>query len=1044
VSRRPSARVGRRCVAPLWLTVRRVRARPGRTLLVSLGVTVAVGFLVGVTGGSLVSEDLALRQALGSLPPVERVVRVSWSGQVAAGGYAALDRVARRALRTLTAGPIRASLELADVQLGSGLVKLGAVDSLDGVVHLRSGRLPSGCGPSRCEVVEVGGRPLERIDGFGVHLVVVGRGTLTSRVPFGEGGLSTQPGSDGERPEPVLLTAGIRGLATLPPLRVFSRSYGWSAQLAPVAVHVWEIGRLLTAEGRAQAGLAAADGQFLLTAPDEALSSAQGQGQIASRRVFLVGGAAAMLLLAFAGVTAGAVRRDVRGELSRLATRGAARSQQWAFLFAEAIAAVLPGLLAGLLVGVGAVALLARRESVPVAGALVHGLIGWAPLVLVTAGAIGAVAAVLVALRAPEPRRARGLRVADMAALGAVVALVLLLVSGQGAAGSLGAGPAVSLAFVPLLASFSFCVVLGRLLEPALRVAVRAARNAPSSLHLGLLALHRSPSRTIGIAGFLAAATGLAVFALSYRETLAASAAERAAYAVPLDYTLGVGSALVAPRDAAPLARYRSLAPGVSAWPVLRQVAEVAGANGTPITPNVIGVPSDALRLLHGWRSDFSSESPAELGRLLRPHGPVGLVGATIPSAATSLELRASVVGAVVQPVLVVLTRDGGADQLLPPPATTRGAVLGVSVPAADRGGRIIAFQLQLPAAVQRSSAHQAAEGHSSEPGYEGTLRLGPLIALTRGRAVEVTDFAGWVGRAGVTPRRAGHGLRVGYLITTSEQALLRPPQPFDGRRLPVVASPDVAATAGPGGAVELDFGDQVVHARLVAVAHRFPTTQDSGESFVVADEASLASAVGSNDLPTAIPDELWLSAPVASTARLALALSAPPYADLAISSRAEIEQSLRDDPLARGIVTSLIAAAAAALVLSLVGLALVVAGFAHDEGDALFDLESQGLGPRALRAFVRWRAFGLAAVGLLAGIVLGSGLAAATETLLALDATLTTPDPPLRRATPWLMIGVSALALVLVAGVLIELVLRLAHRRAAAGRGRTGEYWAM
>ena len=127
-----------------------------------------------------------------------------------------------------------------------------------------------------------------------------------------------------------------------------------------------------------------------------------------------------------------------------------------------------------------------------------------------------------------------------------------------------------------------------------------------------------------------------------------------------------------------------------------------------------------------------------------------------------------------------------------------------------------------------------------------------------------MAPLAAWHGHGGVDARSNGGSLTLRYVIDMSQQAVLRPRQPFDDRRLPVVASPDVAASAGAGGALELSFGGQVVHARLVAVANRFPTTQDSGDSFVVADEASLASALGADDLPSAIPDELWLSAPPA------------------------------------------------------------------------------------------------------------------------------------------------------------------------------------
>ena len=74
-------------------------------------------------------------------------------------------------------------------------------------------------------------------------------------------------------------------------------------------------------------------------------------------------------------------------------------------------------------------------------------------------------------------------------------------------------------------------------------------------------------------------------------------------------------------------------------------------------------------------------------------------------------------------------------------------------------------------------------------------------------------------GHGGLTVRAGGDSLGVRYVIDTSEQAAIRPQQPFDNRRLPVVASPDVAASAGPSGTLELSFGGQVVHARLVATA---------------------------------------------------------------------------------------------------------------------------------------------------------------------------------------------------------------------------------
>src|SRR6185437_960620 len=133
---------------------------------------------------------------------------------------------------------------------------------------------------------------------------------------------------------------------------------------------------------------------------------------------------------------------------------------------------------------------------------------------------------VALALRRPPAGRPSGVRPMDMAAVGAVVALGLVLASGSGSGGALGAGPAVTLAATPLLASFAFAVLLGRLLEPAIRTGLRASRDAPVTLRLALLALHRSPSRAAGVAAFLAVSVGLAIFALSYRATLDRSSAE--------------------------------------------------------------------------------------------------------------------------------------------------------------------------------------------------------------------------------------------------------------------------------------------------------------------------------------------------------------------------------------------------------------------------------------------------------------------------------------------------------------------------------------
>ena len=322
-----------------------------------------------------------------------------------------------------------------------------------------------------------------------------------------------------------------------------------------------------------------------------------------------------------------------------------------------------------------------------------------------------------------------------MAAVGAVVALALLLAGGSRDEGTLSAGPALTLAATPLLASFAFAVLLGRLLEPAIRAGLRASGKAPVTLRLALLALHRSPSRAAGVAGFLAVSVGLATFALSYRATLDSSSSERAAYAVPLDYTLNEGAALVAPRDAASLADYRALAPGVAAWPVLRQVADAAGSRGSPLTPTVLGVPADVLPQLHGWRSDFAEQSPAELARLLRPRSPVALAGLTIPRSATQLTLPVRRTGSAVQLVLVVRTADGDAAQLRPP-VPREGRRSGAASARAGRAARRARDRDPAAAPQQRAALGGARRrrGPQRGEGIHGRARPRPARGRDTGR----------------------------------------------------------------------------------------------------------------------------------------------------------------------------------------------------------------------------------------------------------------------------------------------------------------------
>ena len=407
------------------------------------------------------------------------------------------------------------------------------------------------------------------------------------------------------------------------------------------------------------------------------------------------------------------------------------------------------------------------------------------------------------------------------------------------------------------------------------------------------------------------------MFALSYRSTLAVSSSERAAFQVPLDYALQAGPSLDAPQDVATLARYRALAPGVGAWPVLRQSAEVAGTSSHPATPTVLGVPAAAFPLLHGWRSDFSSRSPAALGRLLMPADagrarrrahPARRHGGS--SCRSCSPVRRSSRCSSCRRLAAAPTSCGRSSR---PAAVRCCRRQSRRRTEAGRSSRCASTCRRRCSARRRTSRPRG--GAATRPRSPGRCGSGSSWRSPPPGAVPVSAFRGWNGRGGITAARAGGGVRADFAIDTSENALLRPDQPFDSRLLPVIASPDIARAAGPDGELQLDFGGDVVAARLVAVARRFPTTEDAGDSFVVADEASLASALGADDLPTSVPASSgcrprppWrrTSAP-SSRAR-------PSRRSRSTSSRRRSRRRCAAKPLARGIVVSLIAAAVAAV----------------------------------------------------------------------------------------------------------------------------------
>jgi hypothetical protein len=342
----------------------------------------------------------------------------------------------------------------------------------------------------------------------------------------------------------------------------------------------------------------------------------------------------------------------------------------------------------------------------------------------------------------------------------------------------------------------------------------------------------------------------------------------------------------------------------------------------------------------------------------------------------------------------------------------------------------LVGLEIAIAESESAGIAHRGAEGTPAAIPH-GSILLGPLRAGGR----TLTAWRGWlaVGGGALTRGASGHA-RVSYGFPSGQTVNVRPRQATDGKPLRVIVSPAIAAAAGAGGDLVLDFGTGRLPARIVGVARRFPGVGQQADEFVVADESRLSVALDASLPGTGRAAELWVAAPHGS-ARVAKALARPPFSSLDVASRDELRRALAGDPLARGVTLTLEAVAVVAALFAVLALWLAVAGELGDERGELLDLEAQGVAPGTLRSAFRLRAAAVVLSALVAGAVLGALLARLVVSLVGLTAGGATSDPPLRVEAAWSLDLAGIAAVAAAAAVVVELTTRRAFRGDAAGR---------
>jgi hypothetical protein len=1000
-------------LVPLRLAVVRVRRRLRIALLTALAIAAAAAALAVVLAGSLVAQERSTARALDRQPPGARSLQVAYFGLPGDTSLPTLDRAAREALREVTTAPPVRVLQMKTIVLDGIAVRVRALDGLARWVTLKTGRLPASCTPERCEVLGIAGT--RRIPSApGLRLVVVGTAALGSAAPFGGLGGDEQSGAAGEGSPSDGLTTVLAGsvgdVAALPALAAIYRTYGWVAPLPSAAARPWEVEALTARVDRASAGLRIATDAFQLTAPTSSLAAAASTARAAGHRLLLVGGQIVALLLALAVLAAAGSRRDTDASRRRLTWSGAARWQIALVTATEVAIVVAAGVLTGWLVGSALGALVADAAGAPPGAVLVHSSLSWWGLAAAAGLAVAAAAVILLTLLAPTVRAGRrSVSLLDAAAVAALVAVVVALARGRLTAEELSRddGAAAVLLLLPGLVAFVAAVACARLLGPALRGLDHATRRRAATVRTAALSLVRNPGHAAIAVSFLAVAIGLTLFAVVYGSTLDRGLEDQARYAVPTTYTVRErlsSDALVRPLRAAPLARWRTLGTGVSVAPVVREVGYVAEATGSRRRYTLLGVPAAAVSSLDGWRDDFADRPLPVLASSIAPSRPVALRGPMLPATATAVQVTARRTGFDALLRLGVLTPHGDVRQIQL--HDTAPGVRGAALPADMRGGRVVGFELIRAESVESHRKNDA-------PVVTGSLALGPLEAVgPEGTQLLAGGYDGWIGRGRVEVEPRDDGVTLRYLVGNDAVSQFRPTQPLEGRPVPALVTPGLAAIADSNGVLALRLGAGRVLVQVAGVVKRFPTADGDA---VVVDEPSLFAAGNTLRAGTVGVTELWLSSPT----NLDDALRAAPFDVLDVASQRARLDELRDDPLTRGALLALVCAAGVSLLLAAAGLLVLVLSDLRDERGEMFHLEAQGADPGSLRRHLRLRAQVVAAAGLAGGLLTGLALAFLVTATVVVTANGAVPEPPLLLRLDWpLLCAVAAAYLVLVAAV--------------------------
>jgi FtsX-like permease family len=734
----------------------------------------------------------------------------------------------------------------------------------------------------------------------------------------------------------------------------------------------------------------------------------------------------ALQILVLAVVALAAVGRLLaaqrEGETALLIARGATRWQLTKLTATE----VVP--LSALVSAVGALAGVRLAEALVGAGALgtagirLAGRPGVWPDALAAAIVVALIA--IAALLAPgltAVARAHGGRhglVAGVTRVGLDIALIVLAVlacwqlrqfSAVGARGTGGIDPVLALA--PALALAAGSVVVLRLLPLAAVVADwLAARGRGLLAALASWQFSRMPVRQGSAALLLVMAVAAGTLALAQHQSWTRSAADQANFAAGADVQVDLPTAL-SPGGTGAVADARG---------VTRAMAVAVDNNGTP--GELVAVDSAQAAGVVRLRGDETPLPPARLFAAITPSAaqqgaalPAPQPGAnsgaipltvTLGPAGAAPEAEDGGMAAALGPVVMTLTvldRTGAAFQV-EDTLVADGRPHLIAVPL---GGDQVLYPLRVAAITVTFGMPLA-----SVPTLALTLRGVPLAGWTQqastpepidfppnkfgepadGKTLITAAAATFTFGAGHAPAVAVGVAGTGPVQHVAAQLLLLPREPR-GQAIPAIATKAFmnANSQQIGSVVPESVDGATVPLRIVAEVASFPTVTATGGALIT-NLGSLQAYLAHQSLPP-VPVTQWWLATAGGGVPPALAASVP--AGTVITSVAGLTTANTGDPLSAAPQLALLAMAAAAALLAIMGFWVSIAADVRERRAGAALLAALGVTRRsaALQLCLEKLLLSLPSAAL--GVLLGTLVARLLVPAVTLSPTARQPTPP-------------------------------------------------